>query len=282
VSEARARLVAARAAVRDARVAAEEAKQNLARTESLVKEGLSPSQELVTRSATERRAAAGIDSAAAQVELAQATLASTETDLEWATVRAPISGVILSRTAEPGQVVAASFQPPVLFVIAEDLKRMDLHVDIDEADVGRVRAGQPATFTVDAYAARTFAAKVESVRNSPRTVQNVVTYEGILSVDNHDEGLKPGMTANVVITTERARGALLVPNAALRFTPPPTQETPEQRREQRVWLLDGERVKRVVVHPGQSDGQRTLLRSGDLPPGTAVLTDVKTNAATRP
>jgi HlyD family secretion protein len=123
---------------------------------------------------------------------------------------------------------------------------------------------------------------VESVRNSPRTVQNVVTYEGILSVENHDEGLKPGMTANVVITAEKARGALLVPNAALRFTPPSTQETPEQRREQRVWLLDGERVKRVVVHPGQSDGQRTLLRAGDLPPGTPVLTDVKAKAAARP
>ena len=278
VSESRARLVAARAGLRDARVAVEEAKQNLARTESLVKEGLLPQQELVTRDAAERRAAAAVDSAAAQVQLAQATLTAAETDLAWATVRAPISGVILSRTAEPGQVVAAAFQPPVLFVIAENLKTMELHVDIDEADVGRVRTGQAATFTVDAYPSRTFSAKVESVRNSPRTVQNVVTYEGILSVNNADEELKPGMTANVVITAEKARSVLVVSNAALRFTPPKLQETPEQRREQRVFLPEGDGFKRVVVHPGPSDGQKTMLRAGDLEPGTTVLTNVKQDA----
>jgi HlyD family secretion protein len=247
LNEARARLVAAQAALRDARVASQEAEQNLARTKSLVAEGVAPAQQLDTTNSLRDRSLAGIETSKANVSLAQAALAAARTDLEWATIRAPISGVILSRAAEPGQVVAATFQPPILFVIAEDLRTMELRVDIDEADVGRVKAGQHARFDVDAYPGRAFDAKLESVRNSARTVQNVVTYEGILSVDNSDEALKPGMTASVTITTERERGALLVPNAALRFTPPSVQEKPEERRNQRVWQKDGEGVKRVEL-----------------------------------
>lgn len=209
-----------------------------------------------------------MSNARAQIALAQASLESTETDLERTSVRSPVDGVVLERAAEPGQAVAASFQPPTLFVIAEDLTRMELRLAVDEADIGRVETGQTATFTVDAYPERTFSAEVRSVRNSPRTVQGVVTYEVVLAVDNTEGLLRPGMTASARIATARADDSLRVPNAALRFTPPERESEGTG-----VWVLRDGEPARVVVERGLTDGSLTAV-DGELEAGDGVLVDV--------
>ena len=149
---------------------------------------------------------------------AEGGLDASETDLGKAVIRSPINGVVvLTRSVEPGQTVAASLQAPVLFTLAEDLAQMELHVYVDEADVGRVKEGQPATFTVDAYPNRIFQARIAQVRYGSKTVSGVVTYETVLTLDNADLSLRPGMTATAVITVQKVENGVLVPNAALRF-----------------------------------------------------------------
>jgi HlyD family secretion protein len=195
--------------------------------------------------------------------------------------------------------VAASLQAPVLFTLAEDLAQMELHVAVDEADVGRIAEGQTAEFTVDAWPERSFPATITQVRFAPRTVEGVVTYETVLAVDNADLALRPGMTATAVITVQELHDALLVPNAALRFTPPQNaaaQPRPRgafgmlfprppmgQRRSnadrndgQKVWVLRDGEPEAVPVKTGASDGRFTELRSGDIKPGTQVLLDAVT------
>ena len=218
--EAAAQVAAAAAAQRRAAASAEEARQNLARARQLAESGLVSPQDLDASQATARRAEADVASARAQATVAQASLSASRSALQKTQILAPIDGIVLARSIEPGQTVAASFQAPVLFTLARDLREMTLHVDVDEADVGKVREGQTATFTVDAYPGRTFPSEVISLRNVPKTDQNVVTYEAVLAVQNEDQALRPGMTATATIATERRPGALLVPNAALRFTPP--------------------------------------------------------------
>jgi HlyD family secretion protein len=218
--EAAAQVAAAAAAQRRAAASAEEARQNLARARQLADSGLVSPQDLDASQATARRAEADVASARAQATVAQASLNASRSALQKTQILAPIDGIVLARSVEPGQTVAASFQAPVLFTLARDLREMTLHVDVDEADVGKVREGQPATFTVDAYPGRTFPSEVLSLRNVPKTDQNVVTYEAVLAVQNEDQALRPGMTGTATIATQRRTGALLVPNAALRFTPP--------------------------------------------------------------
>ena len=218
--EAAAQVAAAIAAQQRAAASAEEARQNLARARQLAESGLVSPQDLDASEATARRAEADVASARAQATVAQASLTATRSSLQKTQILAPIDGIVLARSIEPGQTVAASFQAPVLFTLARDLREMTLHVDVDEADVGKVREGQPATFTVDAYPGRTFPSAVLSLRNVPKTDQNVVTYEAVLGVTNDDLLLRPGMTGTATIATERRPDALLVPNAALRFTPP--------------------------------------------------------------
>jgi HlyD family secretion protein len=200
-----------------------------------------------------------------------ATLRQAETNLRDATIRAPISGIVISRNVDPGQTVASALTAPVLFVIAENLKVMRVIASIDEADIDRVRAGQRATFTVDAFPGREFTAVVTEVRNSPVLVQNVVTYEAVLELRNPRGSLRPGMTASVRIENARAKDALRVPNAALRFTPPgqPVSPTPG------VWILSaGDAIRRVPVRTGVSDGMVTEVREGALVAGQEVLLDL--------
>ncbi|HSO19774.1 MAG TPA: efflux RND transporter periplasmic adaptor subunit, partial [Desulfosarcina sp.] len=161
------------------------------------------------------RALADEISAKAEVDRAKAILDANETDLSKAVIRSPINGIVLTRSVEPGQTVAASLQAPVLFTLAEDLTQMALHVDVDEADVGQVAAGQNAVFTVDAYPNRTFPARITQVRFGPKAVEGVVTYETLLNVENQDLSLRPGMTATAEIVVQKIENALLVPNAAL-------------------------------------------------------------------
>ncbi|MGE0791874.1 MAG: efflux RND transporter periplasmic adaptor subunit [Sandaracinaceae bacterium] len=267
-AEARARLSAARAGLRQATATLEDAERRARRFENLAGTGAIAQQELDTARNAVAQGEAAVSNARAQIALAQASLGSTDTDLERTSVRSPVDGVVLERAAEPGQAVAASFQPPTLFVIAEDLTRMELRLAVDEADIGRVEPGQAATFTVDAYPERTFTAEVSSVRNAARTVQGVVTYEVVLAVDNTDRLLRPGMTASARIATARAEDVLLVPNAALRFTPPE-----HESEGTAVWVLRDGEPTRVEVESGLSDGTLTAVE-GALEPGDEVLVDV--------
>jgi HlyD family secretion protein len=220
------------------------------------------------------RAKAGVALAAAQVK-------ADETMLTKATIFAPIDGVVLDRKVSRGQTVVAAMTTPVLYTLASDLSQMELDVDIDEADVGAVRAGQGAIFAVDAYPNKTFAAKLIQVRNAPQTVQGVVTYKGVLLVQNRELLLKPGMTATATIMAEKLNDTLEVPNAALRFiapddinkqAPPP----PATPNEGRVWTEDGKTLKPHDLKLGPTDGRRTQILSGDLKVGDQVVTDIKT------
>jgi HlyD family secretion protein len=233
------------------------------------------------------------------VAQAQAQLDSDRRTLEKAVIRAPIDGIVLERKVEPGQTVAASLQTPVLFTLAENLAQMELHVDVDEADVGRVVAGQEAEFTVDAYPERTFPATIEQVRFAPQTAEGVVTYETLLSVDNSELLLRPGMTATAEVLVEHLSDVLLVPNAALRFTPPKAVGVsrsgggglvgmllPRRPREEkravdtgkaglgaRVWVLRDGEPQAIQVKTGVTNGLVTQIVEGPLEPGTEVLID---------
>jgi len=220
VAEAKAKVRLANAGVADARATLTLRRSAARRDRGLAERGLLSAAALEETLALSQRAAAALESAYANASLAKASLESARARLEKSRIVSPIDGRVLSREVEPGQTVNAGMQTPVLFVIAEDLSRMLLSASVDEADVGGVREGQQATFTVDAYPGRRFASRVLSQRNLPRSDQSVVSYETLLSVDNPDLLLKPGMTATVEITTRLRQGVLLVPNTALRFRPP--------------------------------------------------------------
>lgn len=293
MEEASARVAAAEAAVRQAQTSREEADSKLRRGEAQDKEGLIARQDLETLRATAQRAVAGVASARADAQLARANLTSARSKLDKTEIRAPIGGVILSRLVEPGQTVTAGFQTPVLFKVAEDLTRMELTAKVDESDVGKVREGQRATFTVDAWPDSTFEAKVLTVRNEPVTDQTVVSYETILSVDNAEGKLRPGMTATATIVVDERKNALVVPNAALRFSPPasaqprrglplPGMGRPRGPRTAaaapagpRIWIEEpGVGPKPIPVKVVASDGQRSEVEAQELAPGMHVLVDV--------
>lgn len=220
VASARAKLAAADAKIVEAGATIREAQGEFDRKSVLLQRTVVSTQEVETARAALDRALAARTSAEADRLVAEADLKLAETNLVKARILSPIDGVVLDRAVDPGQTIAASMQAPVLFTIAEDLKRMELRVDVDEADVGRVGVGQTASFTVDAYPDRIFPATIRDIRYASETVQNVVTYKAILDVDNEDLALRPGMTATADVTVEHVADALLVPNAALRWTPP--------------------------------------------------------------
>jgi len=301
IAEARASLQSAKARIAEASATVTETRVNLERCKELLTQQMCSRSDLDKLQADYERAQANKSVAQSQVTMAEATVAVQETNLRKAVIRSPISGVVLDRKVEPGQTVAASFQTPVLFSIAEDLKKMELRVAVDEADVGQVRVEQPATFTVDAFPRRTFNATVTQIRQAPKTVEGVVTYETVLLVDNSDLALMPGMTATAAIIVNRFENALLIPNAALRFSPPPpankqsgfsfsffprrppsAQQRPREvngkGRSSQVWLLrDGAPVA-IPITTGASDGQWTQVLSGEVRPGDALLTDVVSTA----
>ncbi len=277
VASSRASLAVAEASLQQAEATVTEAQAKAARSRELAARNIASQQQLETDVAAAQRAVAQTASAKAQVTAARAQLAEMETQLRKAVIRSPIDGVIISREVRPGQTVAASFQTPVLFKLAEDLRHMELHLDLDESDVGQVREGQQAQFRVDAYPGRAFEATITSVRYNPRTVNNVVTYETVLSVANPDLALRPGMTATADILVNQKDRALLVPNRALRFLPPERAEAGESADDSgpRVWVVrDGAAVP-VPVETGLTNGEMTEVTSGDVASGTQVIVDVK-------
>jgi HlyD family secretion protein len=209
-----------------------------------------------------------------------AELDQARIDLARTVISAPIDGVVIGRDVDRGQTVAASLEAPTLFTIAQDLRQMEVHANVDEADIGRIRVGQQASFTVDAYPSRAFAGTVMEIRKAPQLVQNVVTYIVVLSARNADLALLPGMTTVVRITVEEAKDVLKIPNAALRFQLPGANrlnaakagEAPGAGLGQAVWVLGkGERPVPVRVTPGRSDESATELVDGPLHPGQPVI-----------
>ena len=299
VVRSRAALQSAKARILQAQATVDESRAQLTRLTRLreVSKGTDPSQvDIDAADAAVKRAVAERASAKAGVAEASATLESNEIDLAKTVIHSPVDGIVLVRAVEPGQTVAASLQTPVLFVLAEDLTKMELHVSVDEADVGRVRAGQRATFTVDAYPDRTFSAEITDVHYGAQEIEGVITYEAVLDVDNGDLSLRPGMTATANIVVERVKDALLIPNAALRFSPPiredaergrgllarllphPPHASPNNRdnrgtasRQQRVWVLRDHEPVAVPVTIGATDGVMTEMLKGDIDPGTPLI-----------
>jgi HlyD family secretion protein len=296
-------LEAARARVLQAQASVEEAEAQLGRLNRLreLSGGKMPSQnDLDTAKANLARYKADESSAKASVAQAQAALDVVRTDITKAVIRSPINGVVLKRSVEPGQTVAAQFQSPTLFTLAEDLTQMELQVDVDEADVGQVKEGQDATFTVDAYPDRTFPARITQVRYGSQTVEGVVTYKTVLKVDNSSLALRPGMTATAVITVNLRDNVVLVPNAALRFAPssngssgrsrggglvgmllprPPgmndnkIEEPDTKSKEQRVWIVRNRQLAALSFTKGLSDGLHTEVVSGQIESGMELVID---------
>jgi len=303
VVNARATLASAEAVVLQAKATRQESEAGLARLRQVAElsGGKVPSKtELDTAEATLARSIANQAVADAAVRQCRATLSSSEINLSKASIRSPIDGVVLSRAVEPGQTVAASFQVATLFTLAEDLKQMKLEVDVAEADVGQVRDGQLATFRVDAYSTRRYEARIRRVSYGSQTTSGVVTYKTVLTVNNDDLTLRPGMTATAEITTVQHPDVLLVPNAALRFTPPASPAPgPQQGIVSRLLpgppriasranggnakngksgagevyvLQDGVPVA-VPVTIGPSNGRLTEVTSSELATGTPVITE---------
>jgi HlyD family secretion protein len=316
VTRSRAALAANTAAVGREQAVLLDAQLQLQRLQEVLKlsGGQVPSQtELQAQVAAVARARAALATAQANVTSARAQLSSDATNVERAIIRSPVSGVVLKRSIDPGQTVQVAFNTPSLFIIAEDLQRMQLEVSVDEADVGQVRAGQQASFTVDAYPGRSFPARIDRVdlgaKNltsiaSTSTASTVVSYVASLSLENRDLSLRPGMTATASIATAGSKNVLLVPNAALRFTPPDSARQPGKSgfqfrppnagsgtkvvREraigvgstQQLFFLDkaGE-LRSALVVTGQTDGRFTAVSGADIRPGTAIVTGVKAQPA---
>ena len=318
IKQAQANLNSARASVAQAGATLNVDSAQLARLQEVYRlsGGKVPSKtELETAEANVKRDRASVASAQANVASAQAALSSSITNRDRAVIRSPVSGVVLARQVEPGQTVAASFNTPTLFVLAEDLSAMQLRVNVDEADVGQVHPGQKASFTVDAYPGRAFPATVERIdlasTNTASTAagtsataatgqsNSVVNYEARLAVGNPDGLLRPGMTATATIATEKTPVSLLVPNGALRFKPADANKPQAgggldvqvglQQEEQKATIGVGSKqqiyvlkadgtLEKIDVVVGRSDGRLTAVSSSKLKPGMKVVTGIKAKA----
>jgi len=310
VISSRAALAAAQALLAQSKATVAESRANLARQEEVFKlsGGKVPSAtELDTARATLARAEAAESSAAANVSVAKAMLSTDETNLTKSSIRSPLDGVVLSRSVDPGNAVAASLQAVTLFTVAEDLTQLQLEASVDEADVGAVKVGQKASFTVSAYPSRRYPATIRRVAYGATTTNNVVTYVATLDVDNSDLSLRPGMTAVATIVATEREGVLLVPNTALRFSPstaavaskssrnssilskmmprPQRNSTKVAGKENKaagtsqIWILQEGQPVAMQVQTGISDGRMTEVSGDQLTPGMAVITDQRSTGA---
>jgi len=286
IERAKASAKAASASVETAQVTLKENEQALVRASELAKKGMATQQALDAATAERDRAKAALDSADANLAIANADLKLQQADLAKSTIYAPIDGIVLTRSVDPGQTVASSLQAPVLFVIAADLRKMELKAAIDEADIGAVKAGQNARFTVDAFPERPFNAEIRDISYASVTTDGVVTYDARLDVDNGELLLRPGMTATVSVVTKQAKGALTVPSSAFRYRPTETRERGfsllsmftgrggrggRWRNSQQdkpaeglrtLYVLEGGQPRRVDVKVGATDGDVTEVLSG--------------------
>ncbi len=274
VSQAKAALKSAQAGLAKARNMRAQKTLELNRMAALRKQQFVAQSDLDLARTNARDAEAQVDLSQAQVDQAKATLASAELDLGYTTIYSPVNGTVVSRNVEEGQTVAASFQTPTLFVLAQDLTRMQVIANVSESDIGGVTEGKSADFRVDAYPRESFHGIVTQVRNAPVSIQNVVTYDVIISVENPDLKLKPGMTANITIVTARNEDALRAPNAALRFRMP---GLPVDRKTPQLWVLEpAGRVRSVPVSLGIADSLYTDITSSDVHEGESAIVGLAT------
>ena len=295
VEQARANLQSAAANVEKSEAAMLDAQRTMERNRTLFARNFIARSDLDTSETNYQSAKAQVNVSRAQVEQSRATLQLARTNLQYTRILSPVDGMVISRNVDVGQTVAASFQTPTLFNIAQDLTQMQIDTNIDEADIGKIVVGQPVQFSVDAYPDSVFNGKVSEIRNAPTTVSNVVTYVVVIKVDNPEFKLKPGMTANVTIITDQKQGVLKIPNAALRFKW--TEEKAEEkgkvgaapkkpevgkdvsgRRTQGLWILEKDKPKRVTVSLGISDGSYTEIAGGDLNEGDAAIVEAVGNS----
>ena len=277
----RARLSQAHAAVKSARgnlakanVAATQRKREFERMAALRPQAFVSQADVDLAETNFRDAAANVEVLQAQLDQAQAALASAELDLGYTTIYSPVDGIVISRNVDVGQTLAAAFQTPILFVIAQDLTQMQVNANVSESDIGGVKEGTQANFRVDSYPKQFFEGVVTQVRNSPISIQNVVTYDVVLTVSNPELKLKPGMTANVTIVTSRKEHPLRVPNGALRFRMP---NVPLDKKATRVWVLDSDNQPRQVdVTTGIADSLSTEIAEGVLKEGDRIIVGIET------
>lgn len=285
VAQARANYASAQAALEKAKAQAVDADRQYKRAETLVGQKLIAQADYETAQANAAVAKAQVSASEADVEQARAALNQAEVNLRYTTILSPIDGVVISRSVDVGQTVAASLQAPTLFTIAQDLTKMQVDTSVAEGDVGKIRSGMKVSFVVDAYPTERFEGTVRQVRDAPTTVQNVVTYDGVIDVDNSRRLLKPGMTANVTFVYAEKDSVLRIPNSALRFKPdtalleqmgprskgPPANLKP---RERFVWILKNGQPERETIGIGISDGTVTEVTSGDVREGDRAVTEV--------
>jgi HlyD family secretion protein len=327
VANLRANVTRAKSAVKDAQVKFQR-RQDLTRQGILATEDLDTAQATYDQAVAQQEAAqaqldagvkqvqaataqrdvadAQLGSAQAQVKQNDASLQQAQVDLEHTRIIAPVDGTVIARQMDVGQTVAASFQAPTIFQVAQDLTKMQVDTNVDEADIGKVEVGQAAMFTVDAHPGQTFRGNVTQIRQAPINVQNVITYDVVVGVNNEDLKLLPGMTANVKVLVDRADNALRIPNAALRFKPTEASATPndsvqaagsapsrpgsgqggwkgrQPQAQPVIWVLGADgKARPVQVKTGISDGNMTVVESGDLHEGDRVITGETGNTSGR-
>lgn len=300
LEQARANYNAAKGDLLKAQVQSQDADRQLKRQKSLAEQNLVAQADYDTAQANADAAKATIAASSGRVEQTLAALHQAEVNLTYTTIESPIDGVVISRNVDIGQTVAASMQAPILFVIAEDLHKMHVDTSVAEADVGKLTSGMKATFNVDAYPNEKFEGEVKQIRNSPQTVQNVVTYDAVIDVTNPDLKLRPGMTANVTFVYAEQNDVLRVPNAALRFRPAADPEAKPSgqgsgggaraggartltktlvkaadpaSRKRTIYLLRNNKAEPIEVTTGITDGSYTELATGDVHEGDLVITD---------
>lgn len=311
VEEEKAGLAAAQASLAKAKVTLEDSKRTLARAAELRKRELISQSELDAAQTAFDAAASQHQVAQAQVEQARAALNQAAVDLAYTIIRSPVDGIVISRNVDVGQTVAASLQAPTLFTIANDLSKMEVHTNVDEADIGNVWVDQEVTFTVDAFPVRRFKGKVSQVRNAPNVVQNVVTYDAVVGIDNSALLLKPGMTANVEFLVSHKSDVLRIPNVAIRFRPPGEKQDAQQiarpagrsgagarggrrggeersrrtssgdgkdGRSVRIYILKDREAAPIQLRLGITDGSFTEVLEGEIEEGNQVVVGLSDSA----
>ncbi len=279
VEQSRGNHLNAQAALEKAKADLVDAKRTLERNRELVKDGIVAQSDFDAADTKYAEALASVKAAEGGVAQTRGAYGQALTNLKYSTIKSPVDGIVVSRNVDVGQTGAASFQTPTLFTIAQDLTKMEIDTSVDEADISRIREGQPVTFTVDAYPEGKFRGVVTQIRNAPVVTQNVVTYVVVVAVDNRDLKLKPGMTANVAIETGRKENVLIIPAAALRFNPKGVKEgkkpgvaTPKREGAQQVFVLDKENKPLAVpIKTGLSNDGHVEVTEGSLKENDTVI-----------
>jgi HlyD family secretion protein len=291
VDQSRANLQAAQANLEKAKVQSVDAERQAKRANELVEQKLISQADRDTARANADAAIASVAAAQGSVAQTRASLNQAQVNLGYTQILSPTDGVVISRSVDVGQTVAASLQTPTLFVIAQDLRQMQVDTNVAESDIGKLSEGMDVKFTVDAYPGERFKGNVRQIRNAAQTLQNVVTYDAVIAVDNADLKLKPGMTANVTFPYADKQDVLRVPNAALRYKPAadaaapkpaPDASKPKGERnsgQRTLWVLRNGQPQAVPVKTGISDGVQTEIVEGEVKEGDEVITDSRGGAA---